>query len=165
MTYKEFIDYYTKYNKTPGMMSIPKHSLNEKELKSRYEKYCKVHNFNFLIEEDAKWLALVDKLRIRDYNICRLLKILTKEEVDYMKQTYPLKLLSTLDSAHVIPRSKSKTLYYELDNLVLLNRVSHSFLDSYRHPVYGTPITLEERKNWWIKIIGLDLYKSLENRQ
>lgn len=165
MTYTEFINYYKKYKKTPGMISIPKHSLNEKELKSRYEKYCKVHSSDSLINVDLKWLELVDKLRVRDYNICRLLIILTKDEIEYMKKTYSHKLLSTLDPAHVIPRSKSKALYYELDNLVLLNRVSHSFLDSYRHPLYGTPITREERNNWWIKIIGLDLYKSLESRQ
>ena len=42
MTFEQFKDYYMKKGICLGQMSKPKHTLNDKELKTRYEKYIKL---------------------------------------------------------------------------------------------------------------------------
>ena len=179
LDFEEYVNYYKKYKRCLGQMQNPKHTLNERELKSKYEKYCKSEQKredkkNKLFEEklleekeipiDIKWENVYTLVHKRDREYCRLKLILTKEELAELNKN-PVNLLNQLDVAHIIPRSSSRKLYYELDNLVLLNRVSHSWIDTYKNPINGKPITREERKEWWVRIVGLQLYNYLEENK
>ena len=70
-----------------------------------------------------------------------------------------------LDVAHVIPRTSSKALYYEPDNLVLLNRVSHSLLDTYHDPITGVAIVPQQVEDYWKYIIGVEKYEELKEKK
>lgn len=176
-SFESFCNYYQRWRKTPGMMSVPKNELNEKQLLTKYEKYCKVQAKKLEKKPkglkqstkgnqlDELWIEMVELVKIRDNCECQFLKLSSEDDRKWFYKTYPYNLIQTLDIAHVIPRSKSTKLYYDLDNLRVLNRVSHGFLDTYKHPLYGTPISREDRDNWWKKIIGEDTYNSLEENK
>lgn len=159
MTFEKFVAEYEKYGRCPGQMSKPGHKLNERELKTRYEKYSKPKEKKIQKSswEDPKWKEVADVVWKRDKGQCRLLsklKIDNPELYVYFINNNLPSLYSKLDLAHVVPRSKSKELYYEPSNIVLLNRVSHSLLDSYHNPITGKSITKEEHEKWWRYILG-----------
>ena len=158
MTFEEFVSTYKKYGKCPGQMSKPKHTLNERELKIRYEKYNKVKNEKIQKGswEDPKWKEVADIVWKRDKGQCRLLsklKIDNPELYVYFIKNNMKSLYTKLDLAHIVPRSKSRELYYEPSNIILLNRVSHSLIDTYHDPVTGKTINKEEQEKWWRYII------------
>lgn len=96
----------------------------------------------------------------RDGNICRLVRILSAK--DYLiLQRNAKHLLTVLDPAHVIARSRAPNLVYDPNNVVLLNRYSHEMLDSCCNPIDGKRITLQEREEWWMRIVGKDIYTNL----
>lgn len=176
--FEEFIQYYKKYGKCLGQMIKPKHSLSDRELISKYTKYCKneetknkkrQEKIQKNLEEkeisiDIQWQNVYTLVHKRDKEYCRLKLVLNREELLELNKN-PVSLLNQLDVAHVVPRSSSKTLYYDLDNLVLLNRVSHSWLDTYKNPINGKPITKEERDMWWKRIVGEQHFNKLQERK
>ena len=48
------------------------------------------------------------------------------------------------------------------DNVILLNRKSHDWIDSGLSPITGKNISKEELEYFWIRIIGQDLYNKLK---
>lgn len=159
MTFEEFVGQYKKYGKCPGQMSKPGHKLNERELKTRYEKYIKPKEKKIQKGswDDPKWKEVADIVWKRDRGQCRLLSKLKVDNIDlymYFINNNLSSLYIKLDLAHIIPRSKSSELYYEPSNIILLNRVSHSLLDTYHDPITGKSITKEEHDEWWKYIIG-----------
>lgn len=162
-TFDEFKAFYFEYGKTPNMMGKPKHTLNEKELLVKWKSYQKA-NIQKEFEVDEEWEALKIFIHARDKS-CRFLQRLRLErpnDYKYMLQNYPPDLLSTYDLAHVIRRSKSKKLYYDKENIVLLCRAVHSNLDSYHHPITGVVISKTEVVDWWQWIIGEELFDKLQ---
>jgi hypothetical protein len=87
-------------------------------------------------------------------NYCRLWKILTEEEKEICTSNFKFNfwLNNNLDVAHIVRRSKSKDLYYDLDNLLLLGRFFHQMLDQYKCPLTGNYITKEDQANWFERI-------------
>lgn len=167
--FEQFLEFYEKYGKTPNMLSVPKNKLNLIQLQSKWKSYSKAidKKMNKTYKgsyDDPLWADVVEKVIERDKNVCRFLTILSKDDILYMNQHYPHSVLKILDPAHVFARTKSHNLYYCTDNIYQINRVSHGFLDTYKHPITGKPISREERKNWWIKIIGQEIYEELERR-
>jgi 5-methylcytosine-specific restriction endonuclease McrA len=159
ISFEEFVDQYKKYGKCLGQISKPGHILNERELKTRYEKYIKPKKEKIQKGswDDPKWKEVADIVWKRDKGQCRLLSRLKIDNLEmymYFINTNLPSLYTKLDLAHVIPRSQSSELYYEPNNIVLLNRISHSWLDSYHHPVTGKSITKEEREEWWEYILN-----------
>jgi len=61
MTFEEFVNQYKKYGKCPGQMSKPGHTLNERELRTRYEKYIKLKEKKIQKGswDDPKWKKLL----------------------------------------------------------------------------------------------------------
>lgn len=166
MTFEEFVSIYKKYGKCPGQMSKPGHTLNERELKTRYEKYSKpkekkVQKGSW---EDPKWKEVADIVWKRDRGQCRLLSKLKIDNpqlyVYFINNNLP-SLYSKLDLAHIIPRSQSSELYYEPTNIVLLSRPIHSNLDSYHNPITGISINKIQHDEWWEYIIGNELWRKL----
>lgn len=101
--------------------------------------------------QDQKWQEVKNIVVKRD-KFDRLQKVLTPAEYKIVKRNAG-PLINTLDPAHYLPAGQYPDLIYKSYNIVLLNRWSHSQLDACRDPVNGTPISLEERDNWWIRIL------------
>lgn len=114
---------------------------------------------------DTEWKKVKDKVSKRDNNICRLLKVLSyKEALILKKNAGPF--LNKLDHAHFIPVSQNSDIMYDENNICLLNRYSHSNLDSSRNPITGEYITSDQVRLWWIRILrgNINQYKYLQNK-
>jgi len=110
-------------------------------------------------KNDPFWSDLKNKVKSRDRS-CRLMKVLTaKEALLLIKGGGPL---SVLDPAHVFGSGPFPHMVYDTDNVVLLNRVAHDRLDTFKDPITGKPITKEEHTVWWKRIVGEKIYESLE---
>ena len=102
---------------------------------------------------DVEWRKVKEVVKKRDSNTCRLMMIISSLQALHLKENGS-GLLRTLDPAHIFPVSTHPKLCYEKDNIVMLNRYSHSMLDSGRDPITGHPISYEERMRWWELIVG-----------
>ena len=98
----------------------------------------------------------------RDNYTCRLMRLLSNEERMYIHYS-SFGIDKKLDVAHVISRAQSPTLKYDIENMVLLNRYSHTNLDRYRDPVLGVPISQETVEKWWCFIVGEEIYTYLKS--
>ena len=100
---------------------------------------------------DKEWQAVKERVRFRDKED-RILKILTGPEYLILKRNAGIQL-QILDPAHYLAVSERPDLCYKSYNIVLLNRYSHENLDRFKNPINGDPITKEEVKEWWIRIL------------
>ncbi len=111
--------------------------------------------------EDDEWQELKVRVKDRDRNQDRLIRILTVREVALLKRSAPPFLLIQLDPAHIYPVSTHPKLVYDDDNVVLLNRWSHTNLDCMKCPLTGKPISCEERQKWWERIAAPEQWERL----
>ena len=114
---------------------------------------------------DTEWKKVKDIVSKRDNNTCRLLKVLSyKEALILKKNAGPF--LNKLDHAHFIPVSQNSDIMYDENNICLLNRYSHSNLDSSRNPITGEYITSDQVRLWWIRILrgNINQYEYLKNK-
>lgn len=173
MLWEEFISFYQKYGKMPHQIHKPNNPLNEQQLRNGYQKYCtsigKTNERNErnvekmrekIYQIDEKWIQIREQVFRRDGYKCVLLKNLTQLEYSILQMNAG-KMIKIIDPAHILSRSTHSKLYYNVDNIVTLNRYSHSMLDSFHHPLYGNSISKEEQQEWWIKIIGKNRYDML----
>ena len=103
---------------------------------------------------DQKWQAVKARVKKRDGNKDRILRVLTVKEALLLQKKAPSVMLKRLDAAHLFPVSMYPDLMYNDANIVMLNRWSHSNLDELRHPITGDPISYDERQAWWERIAG-----------
>jgi hypothetical protein len=115
-------------------------------------------------KDDLEWVALKEKVIKRDKSKCRLSSILSLKEHLLLMKCGPLKMLRTLDPAHVFSVSTHPELCYEELNVVTLNRFSHTCLDNGLSPITGHIITREESIGWWKKIVSNEVYSILEKK-
>ncbi len=101
---------------------------------------------------DRQWQEVKEKVRSRDKNQDRILRVLTVKEAFLLKKKAPRSMLEKLDAAHIWPVSLYPELMYSVHNIVTLNRYSHENLDNMRCPITGDTITYEERQAWWQRI-------------
>jgi hypothetical protein len=97
----------------------------------------------------------------RDKNKCRLMRVLTHNEIHELFQNSMPVLVNKLDAAHVFGKNAYPKMRFIIDNVVLLNRVSHGWLDASKSPINGKPITAEQKRDWWERIVGKKLYGKL----
>jgi len=157
LTEEEYYDFYHKYGKTIDQINISK-PLNDKQLWSKYLKYVKKeerkkdNKIAKVKEGDPKW----EQTKKDAFNYygkkCLLLSKLTEEEL------YQVKLLlygefTTVDPAHILPKSVYPKFKYNHYNVIPLSRLFHSRLDSYKDPITGKNISKEEHEIWWNRII------------
>jgi hypothetical protein len=165
-SYEDFKDDYKDYhyiNKVSNRY-YPRKPLNEKQLQSYYLQYAKkwgkanskVNSNSVNKSED---MLLYEKILERDKK-CRLLSILTISERTIWND-HQNGLGSILDGAHVFGKGAYPWMRYELKNVVIINRFSHSCLDLNKSPVDGHSISTDEKIAWWKRIVGDD-YKYLE---
>lgn len=107
-------------------------------------------------QNDIQWKKVKDIVRKRDKNICRLIRILSIQEGFLLKKNAPFEFLNKLDPAHYLPVGQYPEECYNEDNIVLLNRYSHSMLDSFKNPLNGKNISKEEVNKWWKRILEND---------
>lgn len=179
-SYEAFEQDYKKYRYVDKVSSryYPQHSLNEKELKSYYEQYVKKWHATSIkikktvksttsakIQKDQKKEKSKDMLLyetvIRRDKTCRLLAILTPLEREIWKR-HQNRLGHILDGAHVFGKGAYPWMRYEAKNIVLLNRFSHSCLDTGKSPIDGHQISFEEKEAWWQRIVGVEEWYFLE---
>jgi len=111
---------------------------------------------------DKEWKLLKKRVSIRDKGKCRLIKILDFKEYLMLRTITNNQGLNILDPAHVFPVSLYPWMCYLDDNVILLNRKSHDWIDSGLSPITGKNISKEELEYFWIRIIGQDLYNKLK---
>ncbi len=169
LSYNKFIEFYYRHGKCINNIIIPTKSLNDQQLKSKYDKYKKseehkldkaVRDYKKAIDKkqelfiDEAWENLKINVKVRDENNCRLLKIISFPEYNLLNRRNGI-LIKTLEVAHVLSRGAYPELKYEIDNLVLINKFSHQMLDLYRHPITGDNINREDQIEWWCRILGM----------
>ena len=89
---------------------------------------------------------------------------LTEEQSDFMmKEIKKCKDFSIIDSAHIIPRSKSKELACDPYNIIMLPRIFHSCIDSMVNPFSERHETIskEEQEKIWIQVVGKERWDEL----
>jgi len=110
---------------------------------------------------DQEWKDVKARMRERDDNKDRIMRVISALDAAIMRKRAG-SLLETLDPAHIYAVSIKPKLCYELDNLVSLNRYSHSCLDDCKHPITGEKISSDEMYEWWKKITGPKQWSRLQ---
>lgn len=180
LSFEDFLNFYKRSGKCVNDFYPRKNSLNEKQLQSKYEKYVKSENkraeaLKWHLEKANQKEILVDESysMIREEvlnekgNECMLLALLK-----YLKKYNDIQLLKNnsnglhkqIDVAHVFSRGSCPHLKYDKDNLVPLNRFSHSMLDQFRDPITGEQIDKYEHEIWWKIILGSEKYLVLKEK-
>jgi len=167
LTFDQYKDYYEKWGKCVTQLTKPKQHLNEKQLKSSYNRYVKSEEKKILKRDRMLFNRQDTELRknifARDHYYCRLDKILFKDEYKLLKENAQ-HLHILLDPAHVFGKGAYPHMRFDEDNIVVLNRYSHSMLDTQKNPLTGEAISKEEKIKWWIRIVGKELYQELKKR-
>lgn len=132
------------------------------KLKKTKEKFVKkLTNFQKDEFADSVWQRdagfIPDKKQIDHWEkYCRFWRCLTSQErVQFYKiHKDNLYLCNNLDVAHVEGKGRNPGEKTNLENVVLLNRLAHSLLDTYFDPLTKEKITAEERERWFDRIIS-----------
>ena len=163
MTFEEFVEYYNTYRRCPNDISPRTNVLNEKQLKNQYTKYMKSMESKAIVI-DEQWEQVKEQV---DTSKCQFISLLElhgfNQEINELK-TKGSHLVYIVDIAHVFSRSGYPYMKYDLDNVIPLNRYSHSCLDTMKDPVSGNPITKEQHELYWKYIVGQEKYLELEER-
>lgn len=110
---------------------------------------------------DKQWRDVKERVRKRDNNKDRILRVLTVKEALTLQKSAPAVMLRKIDAAHIFPVSMYPDIMYNDANIVTLNRYSHEALDNLRDPITNDPISYEERQEWWKKIAGENQWNAL----
>lgn len=183
-TMNEYIEYYKKYNKfINGSYCNSNKKLNEKQLKSKYNKYIKSEekksdrlirnseiSYQIKLDKlknkdyiDEKWEKVRLKVWSRDNSQCQYINTLDyKEYLEFKKDLF--NPLNNLDCCHVFGKGAYPELKYDVENIVLGCRLFHSRIDTFIHPLTNKQINKEEHNMIWISIIGIDRWNSLVSK-
>lgn len=111
--------------------------------------------------EESPDQALRSRCLIRDRGYCQAISVFDYAEYARFREKANV-LEIKLDAAHVFGKNAFPHMRYLEDNVVMLNRLSHNWLDAGKSPVDGKPITKEEKAAWWKRIIGAERYEALK---
>jgi hypothetical protein len=166
-----FDDYCRKYRLTGFLLSgdrlkKPAKSLNAHQLRTHYNihirKLSRITHKKMKSPSDiTKDQILRQECQKRDTNRCRLMEILNFAELRELRDNAIPLLLRKLDCAHVFGKNAYPKMRFFVDNVVLINRVSHNWLDAGKSPINGKPITVKEKRYWWERILGKKMYDKL----
>ena len=101
---------------------------------------------------DEQTVSFREAVLKRDGHRCQLCKSLKTEEMHTLMDNAGI-LWKVIDVAHIKSRGSTPEKKWDLENVVLLNRYSHSMLDQGKHPLRGTPISPAEKAEWWKRIV------------
>ena len=155
MSLHEFTNSYKKYGKCPNDLGRREKPLNDRQVEMRYKAYLRSVERKKEHAERKKPSVFHEKR-----TICEISRILSFKELQLLKQNAG-PLYQIVDGAHIFGRGPYPWMKDDDENIVGMNRYSHSCLDQTRHPVTGQQITEEERFLWWALIVGPELWKEL----
>jgi hypothetical protein len=127
----------------------------EKDSLKKQKKIEELKNSDTEFIIDEKWLETRQLIIERDYNQCRVWKVISPKDKKHILTNFSddyYTLSKILDVDHIIPKSVRFDLYYDLDNLILMSRYFHRLLTDYKHPITREKITDEEKKIIYEKI-------------
>ena len=102
---------------------------------------------------DIQWRKVKEKVKDRDKGRCRLMSILSLSEAFMLKRNAG-SFLDRIDAAHYRSVSERPDLIYDSNNIVCLNRYSHSNLDDFKDPIDGHSISEDDVERWWRRILS-----------
>lgn len=158
---EQFYKYYQEKGRLPGDVGKRKNPLNDKQLHRKWVQYQqrelnrqekKKQN-----DKDERWENIRNDIGKECLLIKRLREYGMEEELEELDRNGSF-LIKTVDGAHFLSRSKYPSLIYYPDNVIPLNRYSHSMLDTYRDPISGEQISKEEHDSWWEFLLGEEKY-------
>lgn len=165
ISFEQFVETYERTGRIPNGFPGRKRPYSERELKKKYNQFCAAFEPKertvAQIETDQRWMETKEE-SARIYGTkCLLLLRLSSVEVSELKMKSS-GFHQTIDPAHVFGKGAFKHMKYLPENVVPLNRYSHSMLDQQKHPIYGTSLSIEEKEEWWEFIVGKETYESLK---
>lgn len=133
-----------------------------------YDKYEKVNNKKHIFTFDDEEQLLRESVWERDGNskpqpkvgntswklYCRFWKCLLQEEQSmflWLNRTQ-LWVCKNIDVAHLKGKGANPELKYKIENCVLMNRLAHTRLDTYKDPITGFNIDVTTRDAWLDRI-------------
>ena len=157
LSFDAFIVYYQKYKRCPNTTGARKRPLNEREIKTAYERYRR--------SEDRKIERRLEKGK--DLTVdpvgpkkCAILSLVRGDDWETLHKNAG-RLIDLVDRAHVFGKGAYPWMRYDRDNVVWLNRWSHRCLDNGQDPITGKMIAKEEIEAWWRRIVGDARYDHL----
>jgi hypothetical protein len=157
MSFDEFVAFFKKYGRFPRGNFSGKRLPNDRELKTRYERYARSEAYSVTYREEKYHLeeATPDGPRR-----CSLLVLLDNEDEKILRENAG-QLLYTLDRAHVFGKNAYPHMRYLSENVIWLNRWSHRCMDSQQNPVTGKSLDKDGLESWWHLLVGDERYDSL----
>jgi hypothetical protein len=168
MTFEDFKNYYVERGSLPNDVGRRKNKLNDKQIKSRYDKYLKSEQKKIdrreRLNTDDKWKELVSNLDLTRCALVDRLMIINNDKD--LSQLYEKAgpWIDIIDPAHIFGKGSYPHMKYDKENILPLNRYSHSCLDQNRDPITGEPISNEEIRKIWKLLVGIERYNKLLKR-
>lgn len=156
---QEYFHYYQTRGYLPNGIR-PKKSLNEKQLLTRFLAYQRSENRKETRRLEKSERTYSDEQLILDCwardKECQYLHLLKMHDPEAERDLRQLAgpLLNKQDVAHVFSKGAHSWMRYDLQNVVLLNRHTHSMIDQGKHPMTGKPITPGWKKEFWVLLFG-----------
>jgi len=171
-SWEQYEAYYRMTGRLINDIGPRSNSLTDRGLYARYERYVKAEDHKVARAKQkeppvtyghfvqGKSCLLIE--RLRQYSAMRLSADTPLGMLSDLYSRAPRFLLEKVDPAHIISRGADKAMHEIPENIVPLNRYSHGMIDIWKHPIFGTPITDEERDEFWCILIGYTKYEELE---
>ena len=168
----EYILFYKKTGRCLDATSLSSvKPLNDRQLATRYDRYArredareeKLAGLRDRVNPDAE---LIRQCRDRDQS-CVFIKFLGDSPRIRELELKAGPFLTTLDVAHVFGKGAYPWMRRELENVVLLNRYSHSMVDQGKHPIDGTPMDPYAKESFWFGLftVGSNLSDAYDRLQ
>lgn len=161
---EDFYRMYRETGKLPGDIGVRKNPLNERQLKRKWIQYQQ-RELNQAekkkqkqYQKDEQWERLKTDIGKSCQLVARLYELGLNDALRELSDNAGW-LIKTVDGAHYKSRSRYPFMIYYSDNVVPLNRFSHSMLDQCRDPISGELISKEEQEGWWELILGEEKYR------
>lgn len=161
---EDFYRMYRETGKLPGDIGVRKNPLNERQLKRKWIQYQQ-RELNQAekkkqkqYQKDEQWERLKTDIGKSCQLVARLYELGLNDALRELSDNAGW-LIKTVDGAHYKSRSRYPFMIYYADNVVPLNRFSHSMLDQCRDPISGELISKEEQEGWWELILGEEKYR------
>lgn len=170
VTYEYYYEYYKKNNRfLDGQYNNPEKDLNDKQIKTKYNKYVKRFEKK-LSKENSEYVQNIfsaeEEARKLDPEADIFWSSLSKEQYDIVKKEMKkIKDFSIIDPCHIISRGTCTKLADNIDNILMAPRVFHSYIDQYLNPFSEKheAITKEQQESIWRCIVGDERYNTLLN--
>jgi hypothetical protein len=171
-SWEQYEAYYRRTGRLINDIGPRSNELTDRGLRARYERYVKSNErkvekvkqkeppttYGHFVE--GKPCLFIE--RLKQNSVCFLSKTTSLGTLDDLYAKAPQFMLEKIDPAHIFSRGADKAMHENPDNIIPLNRYSHGMIDIWKHPIFGTPITDEERDEFWCILIGYTKYEELE---